>query len=250
MFFPVPGDPYRSSVALHLPMTGANNSTTFTDVSPLPKTIMVYGNAKILTAQSKWGKGSAYFDGSGALLSVTNSGTLTFDAGAFTIELWIYTSSASQINLYPRILASGAYNSAGTWNLVLLKSTGELFFDHYTTPVGRSLGLLVDNTWTHLEISRDADSVMRGFQNGVQAFSVTDTKNLNGVSNIIVGAENTSGTSTWVGYLQDLRINIGVARHTANFDPPSGPLPYRPHELPVRTIIQPHQFHQIARLGL
>jgi hypothetical protein len=47
MFYPVNGDPHRSSVVLHLPMTGADNGTTFTDVSPSPKTITRNGDTKI-----------------------------------------------------------------------------------------------------------------------------------------------------------------------------------------------------------
>ena len=63
------GDPYYHATALLLPFTGANNSTTFTDASPNPKTITPYGNTKISTAQSKWGSGSGYFDGSGDYLT-------------------------------------------------------------------------------------------------------------------------------------------------------------------------------------
>jgi len=40
--------------SLLLPMDGANNGTTFTDWSPSPKTVTRNGNAKTVTAQSKY----------------------------------------------------------------------------------------------------------------------------------------------------------------------------------------------------
>ena len=57
------GDAYRRFVSLMLHMDGANNSTTFTDTSPTPKTVTVNGDAKVSTAQSKFGGASAVFGG-------------------------------------------------------------------------------------------------------------------------------------------------------------------------------------------
>jgi hypothetical protein len=97
MFYPVNGDPYRSNVVLHLPMTGANNSTTFTDVQPTPKTITRNGDTKISTAQSKWGQGSGYFDGTGDYLTLANHADFALGAGNFTIEFWIYYNNTANL---------------------------------------------------------------------------------------------------------------------------------------------------------
>ena len=51
------------SVVFQLACDGSNGSTTFTDSSPSPKTVSVFGNAQVSTAQSKFGGASAAFDG-------------------------------------------------------------------------------------------------------------------------------------------------------------------------------------------
>jgi len=70
-------DPYFTRTTLLVPFNGANNSTVFTDYSFNPKTLTAVGNAKIVTAQSKFGGSSGYFDGGGDYLTtplyMTNS---------------------------------------------------------------------------------------------------------------------------------------------------------------------------------
>jgi hypothetical protein len=74
-------------------MDGANNSTTFTDSSLTPKTVFANGDAKISTAQSKFGGSSAYLDGNGDHLSIPNSSDFEFGSGDFTIEFWAYVTA-------------------------------------------------------------------------------------------------------------------------------------------------------------
>ena len=82
-----------STVSLLLHMDGANNSTTFTDRSYSPKTVTAFGNAKISTAQSKFGGASAAFDGSGDYIEFDRGTDLQFGAGDFTIEGWVNLNS-------------------------------------------------------------------------------------------------------------------------------------------------------------
>lgn len=70
------GDPHAANVVLLLKGEGANNSTTFVDSSPVPKTITAFGNAKISTDQSPFGGGTlSNFTGSGVNYSATFTGT-------------------------------------------------------------------------------------------------------------------------------------------------------------------------------
>jgi hypothetical protein len=96
------GDQYWYSKVLGLHCDGTNGSTTFTDVKG--KTVTAVGNAQISTAQypALTGKSSsAYFDGTGDYLTLSNSTDFTFP-GDFTIQFFVRFSggAGSQIWLY------------------------------------------------------------------------------------------------------------------------------------------------------
>ena len=65
-------DPYFNNVSLLLRGNGINGSTTIIDESATPKTVTVYGNAQISTAQSKFGGASIYLDGTGDYLGLSS----------------------------------------------------------------------------------------------------------------------------------------------------------------------------------
>lgn len=102
-----PGDSLWDSVTSLIHLNGTNGSTTFTDVKG--NTITPTGNAQISTAQSVFEGSSAYFDGVGDYLSVSNaSGFMNFGTGNFTIEFWFRSRRHKSIfryadkNLYTR----------------------------------------------------------------------------------------------------------------------------------------------------
>jgi hypothetical protein len=255
MFLPVNGDQYRNNVVLHLPMTGANNSTTFTDVSPSPKTITVVGNTKISTAQSKWGQGSGYFDGDGDYLSTPNNTAFDFGAGDFAIECHAYFVSIPTTGTGCTLIGKwNALSNQRAWYVNLFNLSGTLGILFGWSTLG-SNGFYEQfvwtpsiNTWYFLTITRSGNN-LRCFVDGQQLSTTRSFANTIYASSaeIQVGAQG--ATNTHNGYLQDLRITKGVARYTADFAVPSGPLPVRLPELPVQRIQQP-SFHQIARLGL
>lgn len=254
MFFPVIGDQYRNFVSLHLPMTGENNSTTFTDISPTPKTITRYGDTKILTAISKWGQGSAFFDGTGDYLSTPNNAAFLFGVGNFTIEAWVYATAfpgagtaACIASLYDtgvnaRSWALNILNNSGTYQIQAINSsTGS----DATPLIGGSLSL---NTWYHLAFTRSGNT-RNIFLNGVNVGSDAYTASLFTSSVLICIGRYNNNSSPWTGYMQDLRITKGVARYTANFAPPTGLLFTRLPELRVQQRALPSP-NLIAQLGL
>jgi len=100
--------------SLILLCNGSNGSSIFTDSSPSPKTVTAHGNAQISTAQSKSGGSSAYFDGSGDFLTVPADADLQFGSGDFTVEAWVYPTTASGT----RCIAAGQ-GSCGNGLLVI-----------------------------------------------------------------------------------------------------------------------------------
>jgi hypothetical protein len=83
-----------ADVTLLLHGDGTNNSTTFTDNSPSPKTVTGSGNAKISTTEFKFGGASMAFDGTGDFVSAT-SNDFNLGSSNFTWEGWFYINNSS-----------------------------------------------------------------------------------------------------------------------------------------------------------
>ena len=67
------------------------------------------GDAKVSTAQYKYGTGSIVFDGTGDYLVTSSSVNNRLGSGDFTIEMWLYPSNTS--SAYRAIIASDAYTA-------------------------------------------------------------------------------------------------------------------------------------------
>jgi hypothetical protein len=89
-------------------------------------------------------------------------------------------------------------------------------------------GTISVNTWTHVAVSRDVNT-LRSFVNGTQVGSdTTNTTSWDVTSGtgagVFIGAANLTTVSPpnyhFDGKIQDLRFYKGVAKYTANFTPP------------------------------
>jgi len=177
------------------------------------------GNAQISTAQSKWGGGSMYFDGTGDYLIPSNILPLTLGTGDFTIEFWVYftvgtTASRGLIDWRPA-------STEGVYPAILTNASSAIIF--YVSSATRITGgTLSAATWTHIAVCRSVTST-RLFINGTQSGSTyTDSNNYLGPAlRPMIGATGfSSGGSAFDGYMDDLRITR-FARYTANFTPPA-----------------------------
>ena len=214
-----PRDPEFSKVVALLHMDGANDGTTFSEVTG--KTVTRYG-AVTKTSVKKFGTASAYFDGIDDYLTIADSPGLNLGTGDFTIELWAYGNRANQSQSFPRFLAKGNFGTLGAWNLVWIASTGDVYFDIYTpSTVGLLVGTMPNDAWSHMAITRSGSNVQT-FMNGVVGSSVSNSTNLNITSTLAIGAQS-SGSGVFRGYIDEVRITKGFARYTSPFTPPSSP---------------------------
>lgn len=223
-------DANYNSVGLLLTMDGGNDSTSIPDLSPLGQTVTVIGDAKLKTAQSKFGGASCYFDGNGDYLSVPDHAGLEFGAGAFTIEAWIQLAgySASYSGYYAAAIAGKDSVSDRNWSVNINGTasswTGLTLMLSDGTPGTVSVSFTFSlNTWYHVAVTRDGSGNVRFFVNGTQAGStqaLAKTVRDGSIANR-VGAIAYAGYEYYFkGYIDDLRITKGVARYTANFTPP------------------------------
>ena len=189
------------------------------------KTVLeTVGDAKVSTAQYKYGTGSIVFDGTGDYLKTTpNTAILTFGTGDLTLECWIY-QTATSTSTYRVIFGDNVYGSAGGYTLYSYNNALNLWKGSGGggAEVIAPAGTITLNTWTHVAWTRSGSS-NRLFINGTQVGNTTtDATNYTSTASFI-GASQT-GTLPFAGYIDDLRITKGYARYTSTFTAPTSAL--------------------------
>lgn len=215
------GDPHFDKVSLLLHCDGADGSATFTDSSTIPKTITASGNAKISTAQSKFGGASAFFDGNGDYLQAPAAADLFFVNDAFTLEFFCRReSSATQA-----LVSKWKSGSDLRWEFQATAST--LVFTGYWPSLGSVVGTytLPISECVHIAVARSG-TVLRIFADGVLVGSGTVGSFYDDTTfPLRIGAPLGEASRFFHGYIDDLRITKGVARYTADFTPPAARFP-------------------------
>lgn len=213
----IPQDTYT---ALLLTFEGDDGSTTFTDSSPIGRSVTPHGDVQIDTAQFPFGTSSGLFDGTTDWLSILDDDAWSFGTGDFTIDTQIRFNSvaSTQDIVAQRVDASNVWRFrwANTNNLTFsLLSNGVtvININNSWTPS--------TNTWYHIEVDKRSGSYymfVDGSRIGtVQASTVLIT-NLNNL--LTIGAIS-SGANAFNGWLKETRVSKGTARHISNFTAPS-----------------------------
>ena len=206
-----------SNVILFIKGQGTNGSTSIIDSSPNPKSIGVFGTAKISTAQSKYNGSSIYFDGStNCYMGTSVDSVYTLSADNFTLEMWIYPFTSSPNGIM------GWNNSITLGNMVTgnpaYSDFGGSFSWWRQNGAVNALQNLTINTWQHHALVRDGNNY-RWYLNGILTRSFTSTESLTG-SRICIGTNAASSNFLAFAqfYLSHLRLTKAI-RYTANFNP-------------------------------
>jgi hypothetical protein len=209
---PIPGDTYWSSVTTLLQegLTDASNkSANASAVGSVTTPTMPSGSAPVA------GTTGIYLDTEGEGFTIPASNIVDFGTGDFTIETWIYPTTAETSTV------RYVFDFRGTTNhyCYLNSSTKTL-----NTPEGAfTTSNFGWNAWNHLAFSREGTD-MRIFLNGVLVTSHTMSTSFG--NGVLTWAKRYSGySSTLLGYYDDFRITKGVARYTQAFTPTQFELP-------------------------
>jgi hypothetical protein len=176
------------------------------------KLIQAFGDAKLSTAVKKFGTASLSLDGTGDYAFVQSNTDFRFGVGNFTIECWVYTTTAAtQQNIFDLRTVS---NQAAP---LIYLSGGVLRY--FVLGANRITGTAVPlNVWNHIALSKQGNST-RLFLNGVQIGS-TWVDNTDYIQSPIYIGARWDGSFSVNGFIDDVRISKGIARYTANFTPP------------------------------
>lgn len=205
-------DTHFSAVSLLLHMDGADGSATFTDSSRFPKGVAAAGNAKISTAQSKWG-GGLMLGGYGDYLSVPAQVDFVFGTGDFTVELWINTTTTAEKSLVDQ------FDGDESWQFAVKSGKLSWFSSGYILGGNTAVN---NGAWHHVAATRSAGT-LRFFVDGVLDGTATLSTNYPHQVVLGIGAQVASRNPTYdfPGYIDELRITKGVARYTASFASPT-----------------------------
>lgn len=214
-------DPHYANVSLLLHGDGADNGTVFTDNSPTPKTVTAYGNAKISTAQSKFGGASCNFPGSSTDYAIIpTSSDFAFGTGDFTIEAWLYIPTGIS-GSYAAICDIRATPQGNNSTLFKINSSRQL--GYYSASEINTTSSVPLATWTHVAICRSSGTT-RLFIDGVLGATATDNDDKTS-RHCYIGRVYDNAHPAFSGYIDDLRITKGVARYTESFTPPAAAFP-------------------------
>ncbi len=226
-------DPLYGSVILHLPMTGDNNSTAFVDASETGSTVTPQGNAKISTAQSKWGGGSAYFDGDADWLAVALSSII--GTGDYTIRFWFQSVGVTNNGLFefantsgtPSGLRAGLFDqSANGQNIVAIQRNDD--------SDNNSLSTVLDNVWYFFQQTRTNGAVRTSIgttAGGILSYDpIITSPGRNWTDNFSQGFIDIGlyagvglliyGIAGFHGYMNDFQVTKAARPHVV----PTGPL--------------------------
>jgi hypothetical protein len=191
------------------------------------------GNAKVSTAQSKFGGTSAIFDDSGDYLVSPTVSAGNF-SGDFTVECWIYTSDTEG-----EFLACQKYNTAQGWGFIT-RSNNRFIWTSSTNGTSCAATIIssnnayTNNTWTHVAVChKNSTGLTEMFANGVRVGSVTEQNpiTVDSAGSLLIGG-NIYGVSSGLyqdgprflnGYLDEIRFSNIVRYSGATYTIPTTP---------------------------
>lgn len=176
------------------------------------------GNAQISTSVYKYGTGSMYFDGS-SYLTGKSSTNFSF-TGDFTIECWVYLTTASGT----KTIFTNRSSYANPTGLAWVTQSGSAALSIYTNSgfSAASSTAITTNTWTHVALTRSGSTITQ-WLNGVSVANVTNSSSFTDAL-CYIGANN-SAAEYWPGYIDDFRITNGIARYSNTFTVPTTVFP-------------------------
>lgn len=217
--FTPPTAPLTPSANTTLLLNGMNAGTYD---AAMQNDLETVGNARVTSAQAKYGTTSAYIPDATSLLKGPLTQNTAFGTGDFTVEAWIY--SVATTSGYTCIFTSrdGVTSQANTVFFGLKPNTNQLTFYTSSEIIGTSTAVST-GVWTHVALVRNSGATAI-YINGTSAGTATFTTALTGTG-LAIGNEYSLASSNGGLYVDDLRITKGYARYTANFTPPTAALP-------------------------
>lgn len=201
-------------------MFGISRLNTLSKAAAVPsrtaKTVTALANAKLSTAQVKFGVSSGFFDGTGDYLAVSPSADFARGTADWTIEFWIRPSNTAACLIFDTRPAGSS-----SANGISLYYTGSALTYYSGGGVQITGSSLSTNTWHHVALTRSGNDhklFINGTQSGLTWTSAHSITAVNTSAISIAANSDGPGTLNFTGYIDEIRFS-SIARYTANFTP-------------------------------
>ena len=185
------------------------------------KTVTFNDDAQLDTTVKKFGTAALKLDGGNDSISVPSSGDLGFGTNTdFTIEFWAYsnTTGLSSATLFD--LRDNGTDAEGL--SLAFRAAGEVDLRVGTTTAITGSGAgIATGVWKHYAVAREGTDT-RLFVDGTQrGIKFSDTTDYGSSKGIVFGADFDGASNNVTGWIDEVRIEKGVAKYTANFTAPT-----------------------------
>ena len=185
------------------------------------KTVTFNDDAQLDTTVKKFGTASLKLDGANDSISIPSSGDLGFGTNTdFTIEFWAYanTTGLSSATLFD--LRDNGTDAEGL--SLAFRAAGEVDLRVGTTTAITGSGAgIATGVWKHYAVAREGTDT-RLFVDGTQrGIKFSDTTDYGSSKGIVFGADFDGASNNVTGWIDEVRIEKGVAKYTANFTAPT-----------------------------
>ena len=216
----------NTSLLLNTP----NNANAFVDSSTNNFTVTVSGNVPSTSitpnnSSNPSASGSLGFNGTSQYLTVPSNAAFTMGTGDFTIEAWIYlTTAATNGAATTDKLVFGGFGFTPAFVCFINNSTiYRASIWNGTTQTNSSITIL-PNVWTHVAWVRQS-STLNIYTNGVSGSTTSAyTTNWTASTSAYIGRADSSNDRYFPGYISNLRVVKGAAVYTTAFVPTDQPL--------------------------
>ena len=197
--------------------TAAAAISAIGDYSSSSHTVTAVGNTAASTTQTKIGTHSIYCDGTGDLISITDSNDFVF-SGDYTVEFWSYFVGQPANNLH--ICGQGGNSASNYAFMCRSEGSGTFIFGTSNGSTQRLInpGMDLSNAWHHIAMVKSGTS-QKLYIDGTQRGSVlTHSESVQNVSAPWEFGGNSNQSSYVNSYFDEIRFS-NTARYTANFTP-------------------------------
>lgn len=159
--------------------------------------------------------GSAQFNGSTQYLTVPADPALALGTGDFTVETWVYLSSAPGEYAVIDCQGIGQFGCLiNSTNIIAFASVAEAY--SFT-------GVVSASEWHHIAFCR-VGTTLTCYLDGASIGTNTSAYNFTSPDTFTIGRNPGANAQYLDGYLSNFRVVKGTAVYTAPFTPPTSPL--------------------------